>query len=266
MRRCRMVRFMFCVVVAGSFFLSDGSAHAGLLVAPSTSDVVNSTLTDDSSWGPLDLGFSFPFFGSNVGTNLFMGSNGYLSTKNTTIYDSHLGFPLSSPIPMIAPFFGDLNPPGGGDLRYNNSNPGEFVAIWNGIQHTGDSGSSVTAEAVLLGAGNSFGAADGTIVFSYGTVSGGPVNSPAVGLNQGDGIGFATLSGNGTMTYLEAAGLSNRTFTFTPNGSGGYTEAEGAPTISGPSPAPEPSTAVLLGVAAACGGFGFYRKRRGVAS
>ncbi len=259
-----MKKYLVSLCAAIVLLVAAAPAKAGLLIGPSGSDVIIATTGDDFSVGPISLGFTMPFYGSNQ-TQTFFNSNGNLTFGSVDTNFSNYGFPAtvgSASFPRIAPFFDDLFLPPG-DLRYNNSTTGQFVAIWNGVRHYSSGSDRINAEAILLGAGNSFGATPGTIVFSYGNVSG-IVLSPTVGLNSGDGVNSATLAGvlgtnvNGTLNNAEAINLSNRTFTFTPNG-GGFDVTEGAPGVA--SAVPEPATMTMLGIGVV-GMFGYGLRRR----
>jgi hypothetical protein len=208
--------------------------------------IIASPYADDAVFGPFNMGINFPFFGSGNSTQANVSVNGNIQFGT---FDSGIGFAFPNPSnradPMIAPLFDDMalqNYDPLSRIRCNNSTPGQFVVIWDGVRrYGGPSHPQMTFEAILLGAGNGFAAPNGTIVFSYDSTGDQWVSSnPVVGLNKGDGIHDATLypilgSPNGMLSATDGHSLANQAFTFTPNGAGGYSVSIGAPM-------PEPST------------------------
>jgi hypothetical protein len=255
-------------LLVGAALASAPAAHAGLFIPVQGSDVVVLTSGDDvavnvTAQFTAALPGGFSFFGTNQ-TVLFMNSNGNLTFGIGSTQFTNDPFPTGAP-PRIAPFWDDLFLPPG-QLRVNSSTPGVFNAIWNMVDTFGPS-NTITVEATLLGAGNPFGAAAGTIVLSYGQVTGTNDGSVTVGLNQGNGVGFATLSSlgiggtNGILNTAQAQGLPNAAgggiFTFTPSGTG-YIVTAGAPTVI-----PEPASVVLLGLGAVSTfGYGIRRRKK----
>jgi hypothetical protein len=222
-----VIKTWACVMAAAIGLVAgwSGSASAELLVPVSISDTIVNTSVDDSVFGTFYIGFAFPFFGS-VRETVNMSSNGNLQfgTGDRTFVNEP--FPYSG-FAMIAPFWDDLYLPPG-ELRYNNSTPGQFVAIWNSVAHYQGLAPN-TLEVILLGPSNGFGLADGTIIFSYDTFT--SDNSPTVGLNKGDGSTAATLyplfgSADGVLTSVQAMSLAGRNFAFTPDGNGNYTVSD----------------------------------------
>jgi hypothetical protein len=249
------------VMLAGLAAPPEASA---LFVPPSGSDTVLPNAGDDFATGAHALGFTFPFFGGNQ-TQVFMNSNGNLSFGAGNSTFSNPGFPAGLP-PTIAPFWDDLLIDAG-DMRFSNATAGVFAAIWSNVSHFSGL-ATLTFEAVLLGAGNPYGEPSGTIIFSYDLIdSPGNVLSPTVGLNAGNGAGFATLSAvlgtaaNGTLTNAQAETLlTNATFTCNPVGaaSPSYACEAGGPTQQ----VPFPATLVLLGVGvASVAGLAWRRSR-----
>jgi hypothetical protein len=178
-----------------------------------------------------------------------MNSNGNLTFGAGSVTFTNAPFPTGAP-PRIAPLWDDLFLPPG-QMRINALTPGQFVATWNGVG-TFSGVNSITAQAVLLGAGNPYGAADGTVVLSYDTITGtSGAGTATVGLNEGNAVGSATLNplgiggADGILSQAQAQGLSNQTFTFTPTGPNTYSVAAGGPQ---PQAIPEPTTIVLLGL------------------
>lgn len=253
------------LVVAAVVLLSPCSTRADLLIPTSASDTIHSTSLDDGFFGPLDLGFTFPFFGSTF-TGVFFNSNGNLTFGAGFSSFFNVAFPTAGTPPMIAPFWNDLILPPG-SLRSNALTPGVFVAFWHEVGFFGTAG-SVDAQAILLGPGNPFGLPTGSIIFSYGTVTGANTffaSGATVGLNDGGGTNYETLfplgigTSGGLLDPPTAASLSDRSFLFTPDGAGRYTVSEFRVAAI-----PEPLTALLFGLGTT-GIVGWARRRRPVA-
>lgn len=232
-------------------------AQADLFIPVSGSDTVVATFGDDFSTGPHALGFTFPFFGVDR-TAVFMNSNGNLTFGSGNTAFANVGFPAAGTPPRIAPIWDDLFLPPG-NMRINALTPGVFVATWNGVGIFAEP-PGVTAQAVLLGAGNPYAAAPGTIVFSYDAITN---TSGTITAGIGSGAVFATLASvlgtaaNGILTEAQALSLlPNTVYTFTPTGPTTYSVAAGGPTVI-----PEPGSLTLLGLGA-LGLAGYIRRRK----
>jgi hypothetical protein len=270
--------------VSASVLLSglSGNARAGLLVPTSSSDVIvnsPSNPNDDSTVGPFSLPFNFSYFGNSF-NQVFLHADGDIQFVLPAHSPSTQYFP--SPLPYaespgrVAVLWQDTFVGAGGgpgnDLRYNATVPGQFSVIWDNVAAYGNNSLRQTMEVVLLGAGNAFGAPDGTIVFSYGDIGGTNGGGNAgVGLNEGDGVHDATLAAvlgtnaNGLMSQSQVLSLlQNNTFYFTPDGSGGYTAFAGAPIAPADASAPEPASLLTLGLGTL--GLMVYLRRRQAAA
>ncbi|MBC7879873.1 MAG: PEP-CTERM sorting domain-containing protein [Anaerolineae bacterium] len=251
-------RLSLLTATLGAITLSAPAAEAALLIAPSASDtVVFSAGADQETSGPVALPFAFSFFGSSQ-SQAYINTNGSLTFGTgdaDTTFDTFPGA-FAPNTARIAPFLDDLIvSPTTSDIRYSTTIPGVFAVTWNNVGifngFTTQSNNSVSAQAILLGAGNPYGYADGTILFSYGTISDASPNLSA-GLDAGNGTNVAVLPfafSNGTFSSTQAIGLSNRLFAFTPTGSS-YAVTE----------VPEPSAVAGL-AAMAIGGFWVKRRR-----
>lgn len=113
---------------------------------------MNTGITQDDQVVTLPIGFSFSFYGSNY-TNVTVSSNGNLQfTTNNTAYSNTCPLPDPTLGRMIAPFWDDLYPPGGGGIYYSltGSAPNRvFTVEWRNIEHYPGTASGVTFEVQL---------------------------------------------------------------------------------------------------------------------
>jgi len=101
---------------------------------------------DDSVDRNVPLGFSFPFGGTNY-TTVNIVSNGFLrfTTLNDTYFNNSTLTNIDATMPhAIFPYWDDLNPATGGNIRYSTlgSAPNRrFVTTWTNVPHYNVSGS-----------------------------------------------------------------------------------------------------------------------------
>lgn len=216
---------------------------AGLLVAPSGSDTVVAGAADDAVFGPFNLNFNFSFYGGGTVTQANISSNGNVQFGTVDANFSNQPFPYSTA--MIAPLWDDyFLPPG--NIGYNNTVANQFTVIWNGAGVFATP-SLITAEAILLGAGNAFGYAANSIILSYGTLTGTNDDNATAGLTNGFTLRTCVPGGAGDCTFTtdQILALQNRAFLFTP-------VIGSAPAFSvseiGIDAVPEPATFLLGGL------------------
>jgi hypothetical protein len=140
------------------------------------------------------------------------------------------------------------------------------VALWNGVGFY-DGPGTVTFEAILLGAGNGFGLAEGSVLFSYGDVPGiDHYSNTTATVGLGNGVaatttlaGYLGSNADGEVTESQAQSLSGRSFLFSPTqdvtGAPRYNVTEITVTTS---PVPAPPAVVLVGI----GGLALIGRRR----
>jgi len=96
---------------------------------------------DDSSIGPMPLGFEFPFY-DEIYSEVFIGSNGTLSFESPFSPWLNMTLPnLMSPPAMIAPWWDDLNndqPPQGSIYFWSNGND-QCIITWKDFPKWGTS-------------------------------------------------------------------------------------------------------------------------------
>ena len=139
-----------------------------------TGDLILST-GDDVTSGPINLGFTFPLYGT-LFDSIRVCSNGFLSfTSSSTAYSNQ-------PLPnaggaenMIAPFWDDLNLTGGGQIFFQNFGNSAIIQ-WNNVPHY-SAGGPYTFQAILD--------ASGAITFQYLTLNT-PLDSATIGIQNAD--------------------------------------------------------------------------------
>jgi hypothetical protein len=112
------------------------------------------TLSDDSYAGPFDPGFPFFYYGAEK-AGFTIGSNGIIglgSTSGMSSLSNQCPPDTSVPNDLIALYWDDLNPAGGGVVRYfqGGAEPYRFLVVeWNQVRHYGSITDWVTMQAVL---------------------------------------------------------------------------------------------------------------------
>jgi hypothetical protein len=134
-------------------------------------------MSDDSNVGPLDLGFTMPYYGGAFGT-IRVCSNGWISFSSASQSFSNTTMPNSaSPNHIIAGFWDDLDPRLGGTTYYYTNSADSAIVSWVGVPHHSGNG-TYTFEIILLGNGN--------ILVQYETMAG-MVNSATIGIEDSMG-------------------------------------------------------------------------------
>ena len=135
--------------------------------------------TDDTNYGPFNLGFSMPFYGNSYST-IRICTNGFLSFTATENNYLNAGIPNTAPPNnLIAPFWDDLDPSRGGNIYYwDDPAADRFIVEFDAVRHY--TGTYTETFQVILNA-------DGTILFQYRTVSANNTNSCTVGIENASG-------------------------------------------------------------------------------
>jgi murein tripeptide amidase MpaA len=132
---------------------------------------------DDAVYGPINLGFSFDFYGQ-TSSAIYISTNGFLSFSDVGSVYQNQEIPASAtPNGLIAPFWDDMNPSDSGTIYYlEDAVNDRFIVQFEGVVHYG--GASPETFQVILNA-------DGSILFQYETVS--DASSTTVGIESPDG-------------------------------------------------------------------------------
>ncbi|MBC7882141.1 MAG: PEP-CTERM sorting domain-containing protein [Anaerolineae bacterium] len=211
-------------------------AQAALLVDPVGGTPVTFDDADEGSSGPVNLGFTFNFFGTNY-SQVYVNTNGNLSFggANPGGFNPRLGVDVT--FPLIAAFYDDLVVGANGSVSYL-STANQFVVTWNNLDVFLGATEAVTAQAVL--------GADGSVVFSYGNLS--SDGEATIGITNGltgSNAQFASLSYLGT----------------NPDGTILDSELSLLSTADSFVPVPEPSSALSI-IGLGLFGGAFFRRRR----
>ena len=110
-------------------------------------------IKDDDYTAPLDIGFSFPFYGQKY-EKFFISSNGFIGFGPTTDYASHSNMPMpgnKTPHNLIACLWDDLSPEEGN--IYYKTQAGELIVQFDKMIRYGHSG-TFTAQIIINQNGN----------------------------------------------------------------------------------------------------------------
>lgn len=158
---------------------------------------------DDGSTDAIPLGFSFDLYGTTY-SEVYINNNGNVTFNGPLETFDPFAFP--SPIPVVAPFFADVDTRGAGSgLVYYKSEPGRFTVLWEEVGYfSANTDKLNTFELILTDGTDPLVGAGNNVCFSYadmgwttGDFSGGTDGFggiPAVaGANAGDDASFFTL-------------------------------------------------------------------------
>ena len=172
---------------------------------------------DDCSQN-VPLGFTFNFYGVDY-TNVNVDSNGYLTFTGGTDFSNNPIPDTSSPNAVVAPFWDDLRPSGGGSVYYQTlGSPGnrKLIVEYDGVNRF--SGPSVlTFQAILEETTNN-------ISFQYLSMSGVEFagGSATIGIENADGSDGLQVSLNSVFTennlavFISTGALPSGLLTVTP--------------------------------------------------
>ncbi|MCF7825693.1 MAG: hypothetical protein K9N29_03500 [Candidatus Marinimicrobia bacterium] len=131
---------------------------------------------DDSSVGPLDIGFEFPYYGE-IFSHVFLSSNGTLSFMGNYAPWLNTYLPtVSAPSALVAPWWDDLNNDAGpqGTLYFWTNEYDQCIITWKNFPKYGTS-DLYTFQVIL----DSF----GKLIFQYDRVDG-VTNSSTIGMQS----------------------------------------------------------------------------------
>jgi hypothetical protein len=164
-------------------------------------------VADDSSIGPIPLGFGFSLYGV-VYHEVYVNSNGNITFGNGFTGFTAAGMPLADPTPMIAPFWADVDTEmpdtsaaaPSGNIWFKRF-PDKFVVTWNRVGYYPMRSDKKNTFQLVIKANTVPGFTGDDVFFSYGDMQwttgqadsgvNGFGGTPAtVGINKGDGSQF----------------------------------------------------------------------------
>jgi hypothetical protein len=156
---------------------------------------------DDGFSGPINLGFTLNYFGTNY-TQFWINNNGNVSFGGG-ISDFTPNGPTGADEPIISPFFADVDTrnPASGVVMVNTSIPNEVIVTWNGVGYYDENANLLdTFQLVLRGPGFAIPPGQGQIGFFWTTMQW--ETGDASGGSDGFGgtpaaVGFGDGNGNG---------------------------------------------------------------------
>lgn len=189
----------------GSSFTMDKSS--GFFMELDETFIQSMSPNDDGSFGPIDLGFTFCFYGEEY-TQVYINNNGNLSFEEPYYQYVTSGFPSSDYI-MIAPFWGDVDTRSQGEtgtgLVWHKLEEERLTVIYDHVGYFNSQTDKLNTFQViitdgndpLIGEGNNVAFAYKEMEWTTGSASGGEDGfggSPAtVGVNKGDGENYALV-------------------------------------------------------------------------
>ncbi len=202
----------------------------GLLAVPATASAQASQLTPigstvaaitdcDDCNTTVSLTDVFPSgvnFGGTVYTEMYVGTNGYVTFGHGSSSYSPLGIPGYTAGPIVAGQFDDLDPGKGGDVHYTQNAGGGWVAVTYSSVHpystpTGAGSGGTTFQIVLREA--SSGSQDFQIELRYNDVgwarSGNISSWPTAGWSTGDGSTYGEVGVSGQSNFRDVESGSN---------------------------------------------------------
>jgi len=149
---------------------------------------------DDYSWGSIELGFDFSFYG-NFYDMVNICSNGFISfTSSSTAYSNQEIPSSGEPNSLLAILWDDLNPNNGGTIYYHRESD-RFIVEWDGVPHYGSGGGQETFQVIIN--------ENGTIIYQYKTVDTG--DGCTVGIENETGTDGLQVVFNASYLHNEMA-------------------------------------------------------------
>ncbi|WLI90530.1 PEP-CTERM sorting domain-containing protein [Massilia sp. R2A-15] len=213
------------------------SAQAGLYTSTYGTMLAGPSDCDDCYAGPIAFSGSGQFinFFGNAYSDLYVGSNGYVTFGSGSSNYSTQPLDTQSVAPMIAGFYTDLDSrsSAASNVYANTSTDGEIVVTWENMGHyPGNYSGPATFQLVIRSNQAVIPAGEGQIGFFYGNIG----DHAGVSAGFGDGLSASNPGEVAFASFVDGTTLSNNQARFF-NVDGGV-----------PAAVPEPGTLALLGL------------------
>jgi len=209
---------------------SRSSSGCGCYIEPDTSYTLAMQPNDDGSQ-VIAIPFQFCFYGTSY-DSLYINNNGNISFGAPYITFSGVAFPSNQYV-MIAPFWGDVDTRGAGEVLYKTTSS-SLIINWKDVGYFNSQTDKLSSFQLIITDGtDSLLTGDNNVAFCYkdmqwttGSASGGTNGfggTPAtVGANKGDGIDFVQFGRfdapgtlyNGPFDTSQVSWLDNQSFYF----------------------------------------------------
>lgn len=161
---------------------------------------------DDQNLGPFNIGFAFPWYDGAFYNSLRVCSNGWASfTSTSTAYNNAPIPSTAEPNHLLAPFWDDLYPPGGGTIwYYYDAANSRFILEFDNVMSYTSPRTPQKFEMILY--------PNGDMDFVYHTIQAPCVNANTVGIENGAGTDGIQITYNGSGPLEPASGTAIRVF------------------------------------------------------
>ncbi len=167
---------------------------------------------DDGSTGAVGLGFNFDFFGTTY-SQLYVNNNGNATFGSSLSTYTPFGLTTNTAIPILAPFFGDVDTRGVGSglVTYGTGSYNGYSAFginWPGVGYYSRHTNKLNTFQMLIVDRADTGAGNADVYFNYGSIQWetGDASGGSNGLGGSSAhAGYSNGSGNAG-TYYELAG------------------------------------------------------------
>lgn len=147
---------------------------------------------DDGNSGPIDLGFSFSFYGNDF-SSICVCTNGWASFSDSTSTEyGNVGIPdPEPPNNLLAVFYDDMNFEHGGTAYFYTNNSDSAIITWQDVPDWRQEG-IFTYQIILV--------APMSVTYQYEEMGPGRLNECSIGIENGDGsIGLEVVRNNDYM-------------------------------------------------------------------
>ena len=230
--------------------IGGGIGSAALMTGGGNGVTIGAAPNDDGFDGPLNLGFTLNFFGTNY-TQYWANNNGNISFGNGISSFTPTG-PQGAPQPIISPFFGDVDTRGAGSgLMYVRTDiANEIIVTWDSVGYFSENTDKLNSfQLVLRGPGFTVPSGEGQIGFWYKGMSweAGDASGGTDGLCPTGTVGTSCFpaavgfgDGNSNGSILQAS-LQSGVAGVVANHHIWFSLVNGAPVLTGPTPTPTPA-------------------------